>query len=180
MSHISQSESFLVITLNILVITLNRIHVPWHWEGRLLLVCELDLWVCELWDVSLWVRKCKSESTSLWTNKLTKCASSWLATYNLQTRDLQVAGLWLATCMLVTCNSHNSHTLTFSDLSHCDVQPHLEVLMLHQLVRNMFHLGEPAESAAERRSHLQMSDYNMTVQSTVLITIKPFSSYLVV
>ena len=41
--------------------------------------------------------------------------------------------------------------------------------MLHQLVRNMFRERKEEEAAAEGRSHLLMSNYNMTVQSTVLI-----------
>ena len=136
MSCNSQSDSFLCLYHNIeqilcpisanqnlayvLVITLNRFHVPWHWGKATVRVCDLR-------DVSLWVRVCKSESTSLSASELTKNASSWLATYNLQTCVLQLAGLWRATCTIVVP--------TFSDLSHCDIQPHLEVLMLCQLVR---------------------------------------------
>ncbi len=109
---------------------------------------------------------------SLWGGELPKSMSSWVATYNLHTRDLQLAGSWVATRSLATCNSqahnsYNSHTLTFSDLPHCDIQPHLEILMLHQLVRNMFRQREEEKEEAGR-SHLQISDYNMTVQSTVL------------
>ena len=47
-----------------------------------------------------------------------------------------------------------------------------KALMLHQLVRNMFRQREEesaAAEAAEGRSHLRTSSYNMTVQSTVLI-----------
>ena len=48
-----------------------------------------------------------------------------------------------------------------------------KMLMLCQLVRNNHQREneekEEEETAAEGRSHLRTSDYNMTVQSTVLI-----------
>ena len=129
MSSISHSDLayVLVITLNVLVIILNRFHGPWQWGGGyyaswLYESATWEMWVCESGNASQKVRVCE-----LRRGLTKKC--------QFLTCNLQLADLWLATRSLVTCNLHNSHTRTFSDLSHCDIQPHLEVLMLCHLVR---------------------------------------------